>query len=406
MGEMTTIVEVNEDSPIPIRGQVGAGFESVIDEFRMNFLRRGDLGAAVAAYRGDECVVDLYGGWTDSERTRLWSSDTMLLVFSTTKGLSAVAVAHAMSHGLFSSTDRVAEIWPEFGAAGKGSITVAQLLAHQAGIPASDIALTPEVIAAPEPLAAAIAGQEPEWEPGSRHGYHALNLGFYESELIRRTDRKGRTLGRYFADEIASELGVDFFIGLPDTVPRERVASIVGFKPVEMALHLNTMPAGMVLSYMWPRSVTARAMSNPKVKAPADFDMPEWRRVEFPAAGGIGEVRAIARIYAEMASGGRRLGITDEVRAMLEEPYTTPSGGSKDVVLKVDTRYSNGFLKPPTFDFGNDHRAYGTMGAGGSFGFADPASGVGFAYAGTRMGFYLWNDPREKALRDAVFAVI
>lgn len=400
---MGDLVRIDEKDPGPIAGYVAPGFEHVVDEFRRNFTERGELGAAVAAYRGIDCLVDLYGGWKDTRRDRPWEADTMLLVFSTTKGLAAVAVAHAMSHDLFSESDVVADIWPEFAAGGKAAVTVGQLLAHQAGIPANDVPLTPALIADPMELAEAIAPQPAEWQPGSRHGYHGLNLGFYESELIRRTDPTGRTLGAYFADKIAGTIGVDFFIGLPDSVAQSRVAPIKGFKPIEMAFHLNTMPAGMVLSYMWPRSLTARTMSNPKVKAPADFDQPEWRRVEFPAGGGIGEVRAIAKIYGEMAAGGLRLGISDEVREALQRPFHSPSKGIRDAVLKVDTRYSGGFIKPPSFDFGSDGRAYGTGGAGGSFGFADPGTGVGFAYAGNRMGFHLWDDPREKSLRDVIF---
>lgn len=403
---MTDLVHIERRDPWPIAGVVAGGFEGVVDAFARNFAERGEIGAAVAAYRGNDVLVDLYGGWTDETRSAPWQRDTMLLVFSTTKGLAAVAVAHAMARRLFGAGDLVSDIWPEFAENGKGGVTVAHLLAHQAGIPAVTTPLTPELIADPIRLAAAIAPERPRWRPGTRHGYHGLDLGFYESELIRRTDPGGRTLGRYFADEIAGPLGVDFHIGLPDTVPPDRVAPIDGFTPLQMALHLNTMPVGMVLAYMWPWSVTSRAMSNPKVKAPADFDSPRWRSVEFPAGGGIGEVRAIARIYGEMATGGSRLGIGQDVVGALEAAYPAPSGGTRDVVLKAHTRYSAGFIKPPSFDFGTNHRAYGTMGAGGSFGFADPATGVGFAYAGNRMGFHLWDDPREKSLRDAVFALL
>jgi CubicO group peptidase (beta-lactamase class C family) len=396
-------IDIAEDAPYPIRGTVAPGFEPVIDEFRRNLAQRNELGGAVAVYRGDEPLVDLWGGWKDAEHREPWQRDTMVLVFSTTKGMAAVAIAHAMSAGLFSAEDLVADHWPEFAAHGKGDVTVGMLLAHQAGVPVSDTRFTPELIADPERLGAVLAAQRPRWRPGGRHGYHGLNLGFYESELIRRTDPAGRTLGRYFAEEVAGRLGASFHIGLPDEVPADRVAPIDGFHPLEMMLHLTTMPAGMVLAYMWPRSTTARAFSNPKVRRPADFDGPAWRRVEFPSGGGIGEVRAIAAIYGAMATGGEELGISRAAREHLEVAYPGPADGVRDVVLKVDTRYAGGFIKPPSFVFGSDDRAYGTMGAGGSFGFADPATGVGFAYAANRMGFHLWDDPREKALRDVVF---
>jgi CubicO group peptidase (beta-lactamase class C family) len=397
------VISISEWDSVPIGGTVVPGFEPVVEAFRRNFTDRNELGAAVAAFRGSECLVDLWGGWKDTDKTQPWVEDTMVLVFSTTKGMSAVAMAVAMSRGLLSVHDRVALRWPEFASKGKAEITVGGLLAHQAGIPVIDTPLTPDLLANHDRLAHAIAGQAPLWEPGARHGYHALGLGFYQSELIRRTDPGGRTVGRFFAEEVAAPLGVEFYIGLPSEVDSERVAPIDGFHPLQMALHLNTLPAGMVLAYLWPRSTTNRTMSNPKVRTPADFDRPQWREVEFPSAGGIGQVRAVARIYAELAASGSRLGVTPEVLRTLEQPFAAPTEGRRDVVLKVDMTYAGGFAKPPSFEFGTDGRAYGTMGAGGSFGFADPATGVGFCYAGNRMGFHLWDDPRERSLRHAVF---
>lgn len=395
--------EVSISGPVPIGGSVATGFEPVLAEFIRNFTERGELGGAVAAYRGAECLVDLHGGWIDSAKRQNWSQDTMVLVFSTTKGMAATAMAVAASRGLLSFSDLVAEHWPEFAAGGKQNVTVGMLLAHQAGVPVIDQPLTPRLLTDHDRLAVLIASQTPQWRPGTRHGYHALDLGFYESELIRRTDPGGRTLGRFFQDEVAAPLGVQFHIGLPPHVPTRRIAPIVGFHPAQMALHMRTMPPGLVLGYMRPWSLTYRSMSNPKVRRPSDFDRPEWRRVEFPSLGGIGAVRAIARIYADSASGGARLGLSPDVLRAIERPHPLPSGGPKDAVLRVNTAYSGGFIKPPSFNFGTDSRAYGTMGAGGSFGFADPATGVGFAYAGNRMGFHLWDDPRERALRDALF---
>lgn len=167
---------------------------------------------------------------------------------------------------------------------------------------------------------------------------------------------------------------------------------------------MHTLPKGMVLGYLRPGSLTARAFSNPKVRMPGDFNKPEFRAVEFPAGGGIGQVRDIARAYGVFATGGLELGLTSETMHAVQSPAQAPVLGRRDEVLKVDTAYAFGFMKPSsTFQFGTNEKAFGTMGAGGSFGFADPDTEVGFAYAMTKMGFHIWDDPREKALRDALY---
>jgi CubicO group peptidase (beta-lactamase class C family) len=185
------------------------------------------------------------------------------------------------------------------------------------------------------------------------------------------------------------------------------VATIEAFHPLQMLLHVNTMPPGLVLGYMNPRSLTARTLGNPKLRSPGDLDKPEYRRVELPAAGGIGTARAVAKAYGAFAASGEDLGVRPGTIAELSAPAPPPPAGPRDEVLKTDTSYSLGFFKPsPAFRFGNGEGAFGTPGAGGSFGFADPTAGVGFAYAPNRMGFHVWDDPRERALRDALYACL
>ena len=174
-----------------------------------------------------------------------------------------------------------------------------------------------------------------------------------------------------------------------------------------MLLHVNTMPPGLLFGYMNPRSLTARTLGNPKLRSPGDLDKPEYRRVELPAAGGIGTARAVARAYGAFAVGGENLGLRAETLEELETPAVPPQVGTRDMVLKTDTSYSLGFFKPSSaFRFGTDEKSFGTPGAGGSFGFADPTRRVGFAYAPNKMGFHVWDDPREKALRDALYACL
>lgn len=387
----------------PVQGEVGPGFEGVRDEFERNFAERGELGAACAVYHEGEKVVDLWGGYRDLERQEPWEQDTLVLVYSTTKGLAGMAMAVAHSRGLLDHDERVAAYWPEFAQNGKEAVTVRQLLSHQAGLSAMDRPLGLETIADRDALAAAIAWQRPAWEPGTRHGYHGISLGWYEGELIRRVDPKRRSIGGFFRDEIAAPLGLEFYIGVPPEVPGSRIAEIEAFHPLQMLLHLNTMPPGMVLALLNPRSLTSRSLNHMKLRSPADLNRPEVRAVEIPAGGGVGLVRSIAKAYGVFATGGRELGISPETLDALTKLAAPPSSGVRDMVLHTDTLFSLGYMKPfPSFRFGASESAFGTPGLGVSFGYADPDARIGFAYAPNKLGFYMWDDPREKALREAL----
>jgi CubicO group peptidase (beta-lactamase class C family) len=387
-----------------LQGEVAPGFEEVASEFEKNFAQRNEMGAACAVYHEGRKVVDLWGGYRDREALASWEEDTLVLVFSATKGISALIVALAHSRGLIGYDEQVATYWPEFAQNGKENITVRQLLSHQAGLCAIDEPLNARVLADLDAVALILARQRPAWEPGTRHGYHSLSLGLYEGELIRRVDPQHRSLGRFFQEEVATPLGLEFYIGLPPSVPDSKVATIQGFNPLQMLLHMNAMPVGMVLGYMSPRSLTRRTFGNPKLRSPADFNTPEYRRVELPAGNGIGEVRSMAKAYGIFAAGGHELSIGEDTLKAMATPPTPPSLGSRDEVLKTEMSYSLGFNRPSkAFRFGSGEESYGTIGAGGSFGFADPEAQVGFAYAPNKMGFHIWDDPREKALRDAVY---
>ena len=391
----------------PVEGYAAPGFEPVADEFARNFRRRGELGAACSAWLGGEKVVDLWGGHRDRARTKPWEEDTLVVVYSTSKGLAATCIALAQSRGFIDYDERVSHYWPEFAQNGKAEVTVRQLLGHEAGLCAIAEPLDAQKLGDLDAVAAAIAVERPAWEPGTRHGYHALSLGFYEGELIRRVDPARRSLGRFFAEEIAAPLGIEFYFGVPDDVPAERIAEIKAYRRPEVLLHMNAMPPGMVLGFARRSSLTARAFGNPPLRGPADLNLPEYRAVEIPAGAGVGQPRAVARVYGELAAGGGELGLHDATLAELAAPARAPSGGSFDLVLRVETAFSLGFLKPSRlFRFGSNDRAFGHTGAGGSFGFADPDSGLGFAYAPNRLGFHLRDDPREKPLRDAVLAAV
>jgi CubicO group peptidase (beta-lactamase class C family) len=390
-----------------IHGDVAPGFEVVREEFVKNFQERGELGAACAAYHEGEKVVDLWGGYRDHRNLLPWEEDTLVLVFSTTKGVSGMTVAVAHSQGLFDYDEKVATYWPEFAQQGKEDVTVRQLLSHQAGLPVIDEKLTPEVLADLDAVGAAIAKQKPAWEPGTKHGYHGITLGFYENELLRRVDPQNRSIGQFLQDELAIPLDFEFYIGTPKEIPDSRIAVIKDFIPIQSLFHMGDMPRPFVLELIKPWSLSFRSLLNPRVRRPGDYHKPPWRYLEVPAANGIGQVRGIARAYSAFAMGGTELDLDDETLRSLTEPATPPSTCLFDEALRCDTSFSLGFMKPfPEFQFGSSGKSFGTPGAGGSFGFADPDAGIGFAYAMSRMGFHLFDDPREKALRDALYRCI
>ncbi len=390
-----------------IGGLVADGFEPVRAEFEANFIRRGELGAACAAYYRGALVVDLWGGYRDATQSAPWGEDTLVLMFSTSKGLAAISVALARSRGWLDFDATVASYWPEFAQNGKDRVTVRQLLAHQAGLCAIDEQLTPATLGDLDGLSEILARQRPAWQPGTRQGYHALSLGWYEGELIRRVDSQHRSLGRFFAEEVAAPLGLEFYFGLPPEIPSERVASIQGGGVIDALRHPRGMPAPMLLAFLRRSSLTSRVFANPKLRSTAGLDAPEYRAVENPAGGGVGLVRSVAKAYGELATGGAVLGLTAETLAELTAPPRPPTAVARDQVLLTDASFSLGFARPgPGFRFGSSPRAFGHPGAGGSFAFADPDLELSFAYAPNRLGHHLRDDPREKALRDALYGCV
>ncbi|WP_448453018.1 serine hydrolase domain-containing protein [Mycolicibacterium phlei] len=386
-----------------IGGDVDEGYGKVADAFRRNFARGREVGAAVAVYREGCKVVDLWGGHRDAVRRSPWAADTLVNVFSTTKGVASLAIALAVSRGLLDYDAPVADYWPDFAQAGKEAVTVRQLCSHQAGLAAIDPPLSLSEIADPDVLAARIARQAPAWEPGTRHGYHALTLGWYQSALIRQVDPQRRTLGRFLADEIATPLGLECYIGLPQSVDRERIARLVPGRRREQLLHLHEVSPRFVLAMLNRKSLAARALEIlPRAADVRVFTSEEYQRVEMPAANGNATARAIAKLYGAAVTG--ELGLTREVRDTLEAPAVAPTNGVRDVVMQLDVSYSLGFGKPTsTFVFGSSGRAFGWPGAGGSFGFADPDTGIGYAYVMNKMGYRPFSDDRELALRQALF---
>ncbi|HUV17779.1 MAG TPA: serine hydrolase domain-containing protein, partial [Ilumatobacteraceae bacterium] len=272
-----------------INGTVADGFGAVADAFERNFAEFGEVGAAFSLYVDGDAKVDVWAGTADKQTGREWSDDTLQLVFSTTKGAAAICVARLVEAGRISYDDTVATYWPEFAANGKERITIGQMMSHQAGLPFVDASLSFDDLMAVTPIVEALADQRPHWEPGSRHGYHAVTYGWLAGELVRRVD--GRRIGQYFAEEVAAPLGLDFWIGLPES-EEPRVARLeqppLPTDPEAFALMMQIAGPGTM-------GFNALFMSGVMMAGPADpFNSRTVHATEMPAANGITTARSLA----------------------------------------------------------------------------------------------------------------
>ena len=388
-----------------VEGHVSPGFEAVRAAFQENFDRRGELGGACCAYYRGEKVVDLWGGVRRKETGEPWERDTMVVVHSASKGLAAMTLAIAHSRGWLDYDARVAKYWPEFAQNGKQDVTVRQLLAHQAGLFAFDEPVDRSTVADPDRLAEVMARHKPAWEPGTRQAYHGLTLGFYEGELMRRVDPRHRTLGQFFHDEVATRLGEDIYIRLPAEIPTSRLATLS--PPGRLEMLLGFRPLRLMVEGMNHRSNIYRALGiNPGTSVYLDDRRVYARNLEVPAGGGVGTARGIAHAYGVFAGDGRELGLRKETLDLLAAPAVPPTCGFYDECLKGEVRFSLGFMKPcENWRFGGP-RSFGSPGTGGALGFADPDAGIGYAYVTSRMGMTFTGDPRDLALRDALYTAL
>jgi CubicO group peptidase (beta-lactamase class C family) len=402
---MSATASVTAADRIGVRGYVKRGFEAVRQAFVENFVRRRELGGACCAYHHGEKVVDLWGGVRNKLSGEVWEQDTMVVVHSATKGLAAMTLALAHSRGWLDYEERVATYWPEFAQQGKENITVRQLLAHQAGLFAIDEPVDRSVVADLDRLAVVLARQKPAWEPGTRQAYHAITLGFYEGELLRRVDPRHRSLGQFFQDEIATPLGEDVYIRVPEEIPNFRLATLSPPTPLRM---LIGFPLRFTLEGMNRHSNIYRAlMVNPGAAVYQDEERVYARNLEVPSGGGVGTARGIAHAYSVFATGGRELGLRQETLDLLAAPAIPPTRGFYDECMKADgIQFSLGFMKSTAaWPFGST-RSFGSPGAGGSLGFADPEVGIGYGYVTSQMGTALTGDPRDVALRDALYSAL
>lgn len=360
-----------------IDGRVADGYETVRAAFAANFADRGDVGAAVCVYRDGRPVVDLWGGSADPETDRTWDRDTIQLVYSATKGVTATAAHLLAQRGHLDLDAPVAQYWPEFAAAGKGEIPVRWLLSHQAGLAAVDKPVPLADALAWQPMVEALAAQAPNWVPGTAHGYHGRTFGWLVGEVIRRVS--GRSVGQFVAEEIAGPLGIDFYIGLPEA-ERHRVSRLVFAPAVDLAtVPMDAIPAelhDMVAALRDPESLATRAF---QVTDPADIDFnsPAVHAAEIPSSNGIGSARGLARLYASL------IGEVDGIRLLTPETVadaTRVQADGIDRVVMLPDRYGTGYMLPAEgFPLGGA-TSFGHPGRGGSLAYADPSRGIAFAY--------------------------
>lgn len=369
---------------------VAPGWEPVRDAFLEGFDKGEEHGAQVAVYHRGSCVVDLTGGWQDKDHMVPYGPDALQVVFSTTKGITSIAVAMCVEQGLLDYSEKVATYWPEFAAQGKGDITVAQLLSHRGGLYTVDGPITLEEALDWGTVTQRLSVTAPRFPVDSGHGYHAITFGWLAGELVRRVT--GKSLGTFVRDHIVAPLGAEFHIGLPEHL-EPRVARLLAHPIPKFPPDI----ARIMMERSAPGTRGAEALSVNGAFGQGAFNKPEVHRAEIPGANGIGNARSLARIYAATlgeVDGVRLLGDDALARATVNN---TPEG-EMDMVLISETVFAMGFMLHCDRSKFSGPGAFGHNGAGGSVSFADPVRSMGFSYVMNTMMTVYDEDPRRSRL--------
>ncbi len=365
-------------------GFVAPGFERVREAFDAQLSE--EMGASFSAIRDGEVVVDIWGGWANREQTRAWEENTIAPVYSTTKGVSAIVMALLADRGALDYDAAVASVWPAFGAHGKDRVTIAQTLAHMAGVPGFLHQIDPDLWLDPPACAAAIAALEPLWPPGSASGYHPLTWGYIAGEVAQRA--AGRSLGTVLREEICAPLGIDFMIGTPES---EHVRASEIKKPTRGGDFGEITPPRKA-AFFTPWAAVKRGASR-------------WRIIEIPSANGHGNARSVARLYEVYATGG----LINGSRVLSQEGFdalTKRRWKGDDLVLPYNIDWRTGIIGNSNKIYGPNPEAFGHSGHGGSFGMGDPVAGVSIGYVMNRQSHYIMGDPRALKLIDALYSCL
>lgn len=374
---------------LPVHGTTAPGFEPLVDEFRQNFAERGEVGAAWCVIRHGEVLVDLWGGWVDDERDRVWAEDTIVDVYSAGKAIVSSLLLRELAAANRSVDDPVVEFWPEFAAGGKEWVTVRDVLSHRAAVPAIRELLSDADLFDWSTMTAAIAATEPWWQPGARHAYHTNTFGHLTGELIRRIT--GRMPGDVLRD-VATDLGADVWFGVPER-EQIRCAEVIWAAPP------SPLPD--------PASLSGDALMNllahfnpPGYSSVGVVNSAAWRSAELPSTNGHASARGLARFYA---------GLLDDDRVVpvgLLAEATRPQSVGPCPILQDDVAFGLGFT--PTSErrpLGTNARSFGHFGTGGAVGFADPDAGIAFGYVMNHV-IPRWQSTRNRALIDALYRLL
>ena len=369
--------------------------------FEENFADYGELGASVSIWKDGRAIIGMADGFKDRAKTEPWTAETMVLFWSATKGLAAACFLHACQEHGVELTTRVADLWPEFAQAGKERVTLAQMLSHQAGLPALS---RPADVLDHAAVAAALAAEAPAWPLSDGHGYHPRTFGFLIDEVLRRITG-GVTLREYWRAQFAEPLGLDVWIGMPPEIVHRASA-------IFPAKIMPPKSDPFYTAFMTPSSLTSRAFSSPRgLHSVAAMNSPEGRTASLGAFGGVGTAHGLAKFYALLAEGGALEGHRLFKPQTLDRMTTTITQGP-DRVLLLETAFSAGFMRDPVdadgkkvrANYGPSLRAFGHPGAGGSFAFADPENRIAFAYVMNQMEPGVLPGPKALRLVEALYA--
>lgn len=403
---MSALKEKIDDTSV-VEGTVASGFDGVARAFIDNFRGHGEVGASICVTLGGETKVDLWGGLADPKTNAPWTRDTVSVVFSCTKGATALCAHVLSSRGRLDIDAPVSALWPDFAAQGKARVTTRMMLDHSSAVPALRDPVDKDLSYDWTYMTGRLAAEVPFWEPGTRNGYHGFTFGWTVGEMVRRVS--GKSLGTFFQEEIARPLGIDFWIGLPEAI-EPRIAPIIPF--VYAAKDART-PFMLALAKE-PTSIPSLFYFNNGKWRSGGANTREGRAAEIGAANGVTNARGLAGMYAPLANGGGTLVDGATLARMGEVSMATHD----DATLRIPTRFALGFMKSmdnrkrslaPTI-WGEDcdsvimgPAAFGHVGAGGSLGFADPANGLSFGYSMNRMGPGLLLNERGQSLVDATY---
>lgn len=372
---------------IPISGLCPDTFASVKDAFAQNFKDDLECGAGFALIKDGDVIIDLVGGYTNRKQDTPWSHETLIPVFSSTKAVSAIVIAHLADQDRLGYNQKVASLWPEFAAHGKDELTIAQVLSHQAGLPGiTSPDWTPQDWFDVPKTCARLAAQNPLWKPGTACGYHPSTVGYLAGEIARRADKGGRSLGQILRQDICAPNAIDFFIGTPAS-EHGRCADLI--KPRQLP-DLGEMNFATKAAFM------------EKWSAAGGMGITAWRELESPAANGHGTAKALAQIIdvIQMGNIGGQKYLSEDMLYAIAQPRIS----GPNLVLPFDLTFAAGLMKnPPNFFYGPNESTLGHSGWGGSCVFADPGQGISAAYVMNKQSHHLLGDPRPLRIIEAVY---